>query len=79
MAENVKLVFMKENVFSLTEAIVDHFKNNSNNGVTCQIFELTFGSIFDLRGTIKRWFNDVLGKTEPLMLYYTWLWLQKRK
>ena len=70
---------MKENVFSLTETIVDHLKNNSNNGVTCQIFEVTFRSTFDLRGTIKRWFNDVLGTIECLILYYTWLWLWERK
>lgn len=62
--------FMKENVFSPTETTVDHFNNNPNNAVACQSFQLTFRSIFDLRVTIKRWFNAKLGKIEPLILYY---------
>lgn len=71
MAETIKLVFMKENVFSPTEATVDHFKNNPNNGVACQSFQLTFRSIFDLRVTIKRWFNAMSGKNRAsnLILY----------
>lgn len=70
---------MKENVFSPTETTIDHFNNNPDNGVACQSFQLTFRSIFDLRVTIKRWFNAMLGKIEPLILYYTGLWLRKRK
>lgn len=66
---------MRENVFFLTETTVDHFENNLNNGVTCQIFKLTFRGIFDLRGTIKRWFNAMLGKIEPLILGDSGLWL----
>lgn len=70
---------MRENVFSLTETTVDRLKNSLNSGVTCQMFELKCRSLFDLRMTIKRWLNAMLGKTEPLILYYTGLWLWKRK
>lgn len=58
---------MRENVFSLTESTVDHFKNNLNNGVTCQIFDLTFRSIFELRVAIKR--NVRKNRASNLMLY----------
>lgn len=64
-------VFIRENVFSLTDTTVDHFKNKLNNGVTCQIFEWTFRSTFDLRVTIKRWITATLGKNRAsnLLLY----------
>lgn len=54
-------------MFSLTESTVDHFKNNLNNGVTCQIFDLTFRSIFELRVAIKR--NVRKNRASNLMLY----------
>lgn len=66
-------------MYFLKETTVDHFKNNLNNAVPCQIFELTFGNIFDIRVTTERWFSALLGKMELLILLCTGLWLRKRK
>lgn len=34
MADTIKLVFMRQNVYSFAETTADHFRNNLNNGVT---------------------------------------------